>query len=155
MKELHVFPDLASQLLKQSGEVVKPALKVNTPGGHPVADSETPNPLHDNCLHLQDNSGCVQETLDAMGLAIVETNWIHFFTLVYKLTGLRPTQARMIDFFKEQIADAVVRNTGVVDLETIRRKLIEIGAKEKTLDEGYEIGTERVKQLQSKKRRRA
>ncbi len=155
MKELHVFPDLILRLNAQSRNGSRTPIKVTTPGGHRVADDQTPDPIHDNCLHLQDTNGCVKETLEAMSDAIIKYDWIHFDTLVHKLVKLKPTGVKMTDFFREQVADAVARNAGALDLEEIRRKLREIGAKDTILDQGYEIGVQRVNQLQNKQRKRA
>ena len=154
-KQLDPRRDLTFKINTQSGNRHTKEIKVLTRGGHKVADDQTPNPINDCHEHVQGKAGCVTEKLEAMGLAILNQNWIEFDTLAYKLKQLNPAGQQMADFFREQIADAVVRNVGPADIDEIRRKLTELGARDKTLDEGYEIGVERFKQLLEKKRRTA
>ncbi|GEM_PF-5139936 len=134
------------------GNGTSKVVSILSPGGHPIADDDAKNPIHDTHQHLAGMSTCVTEKLDVMGLAIVNLDWIQFDTIAYKLSQLKPSSGQMNGFFREQIADAVIRSVSLNELDEVRRKLKQLGARDKALDEGYETGLSRLKQLQSKKR---
>jgi hypothetical protein len=154
-KNLNPIDDLKFKNNAKAGNKTSQPTKILTIGGNSIADEDNKRPLDGVHQHLGGKKDHIREKLDAMGLAILSCDWIQFGTLHHKLTLLKPKHGEINNFFREQIADAVVRNIGVYDFDELKRKLIEIGARDKVIDQGYQEGTERLLKLQNKKQHRA
>lgn len=100
-----------------------------------VADDER---FEGEGLHVHGRSDKIAEKLDVMAQTILDEDWIRFDTFHYDVSQLNPSHKCLNDFGREQMRDAVVRNSTILQLETLRRKLAGIGVAEEAMDEGYE-----------------
>lgn len=147
-KRLNPLPDLEFRTRPNNGATSSGHIK--SLKGKPIGDKETPKPFRDAGLHVQGKSGCTDELFEAMGNSITQENWIEFDTLAFEIERLGCPLKRLNEFATQQIADAMARGATVGDIETLRRKLTNLGASETALDRGTDAGWEAVNRLRAK-----
>ena len=107
-------------------------------GGEEIADPETRTPFRDIGSHVCGSDKRITEKLDSMAEAILMEDWIRFDGLFFDLKGFKPSRKCLNAFGREQVKETVIRNPPIIELETLRRKLGEIGVTDEAMDEGYE-----------------
>jgi hypothetical protein len=88
--------------------------------------------------HLCGSNQKIKEILEGMAEAILYEDWLRFDDLNFNLKMFKPSRRCLDTFGRGQMKDLIIRNPSILEIETLRRKLGEIGISDEALDLGYE-----------------